>query len=440
MDHLPQLRDPSSFCIEVPLLDDARFAYDGAGLEGFPARRGFTFAEPNDIQTDLDSSAFFQSWLFFGTLAEIFQVYDIPVLREDFVSYAWDGRAIITTQFLQDYIAAWIVAASRQYPGCLDRDKHFSAAREFGDKTGSVAGQATASLIGAARRDTAPGPTAMQVLHSKRQLWDEGREKAKAQAVRIWHVLDAAATILRGFGPPARGIDDAVWDSVLVLCTTLQTAAFFLYRACPPEAPFTVPFSTLPARLSPRFFLQNGWCPREVKIIADLVEGDQCALLLCAQLDRRHNVCHRNCNAGKCGAYQVDPTTYRTQHHQDCHGCDFLGFDGFDSNDAASSKLVEMVMRDPCWLSASRPTPMATYSEGQLRLVPVSVRLLRGDTFVAISHVWADGMGNANENALPRCQLTRIQVSVPAGIQKILLRLSDVFNKMHDKNKKFRNP
>lgn len=422
MDHLPQLQQQqqqqvSRFRIEVRFLEDARFAYDGNGLEGFPERCNFTFAEPHDLKT---SSKFFQSWLFFGTLVEIFKVYNIPILRDDFVSHAGNGHDTITTKCLRDYIAAWIISASREYPGILDRSKHHSTAREVGDMIGFVAGHAVAPLIRVARCDTAPIPSAMTVLHNERQLWTEGRQKAKARAASIWRVLDTAATELRNFGPLSRGIDAAVWDSVLVLCTTLQTAAFFIYRAIPLDAPFTftVPFNTLPARLQPQFFLENGWCPREVKIISDLVEGDHCTLLLCSQLDRCHNLDHSKCNAGKCEAYQVDPDTYQTQHHQDCHDkkCKALGFDGFDSEDPARSKLLETIMCDQSRLSLSRPTPMAAYHEGQLRLVPVSVRHLFGHPFVAISHVWADGLGNSNENALPRCQLERIQVSDPMEI------------------------
>ncbi|KAJ4174142.1 hypothetical protein NW754_004557 [Fusarium falciforme] len=389
MDLLPQLQGRSGFRVEVPFLEDARFSYHGDGVEGFPGRYDFEFAKLHDLQTGWLASKYFQSCLFFGTLVEIFKVYNIKILRDDFVSRAANGHATITTKCLRDYIAAWIVSASREYPGILDRSKHHSTAREVGDKVGSVAGHAVAPLIRVARRDTTPIPSAMTVLHNKRQLWNEGREKARARAASIWRVLDTAATTLRNLGPISRGIDAAVWDSVLVLCTTLQTAAFFIYRAIPLDAPvtFTVPFNTLPARLSPQFFLEDGWCPREVKIISDLVEGDHCALLLCAELDRHHNLDHSKCNAGKCEAYQVDPDTYRTQHHQDCHGCDFLGFDGFDSEDPARSKLVESIMCDQSRLSSPRPTPMAAYHEGQLRLVPVSVRQLFGHPFVAISHV-----------------------------------------------------
>jgi hypothetical protein len=85
MDHLPQLWDSAKgrIQLQVPFLDDSRYIYDGQGLEGFEARRNFKFVLPNDnpdALRDRDSSAFFQSWLFFGILTEVFQVYDIPVI------------------------------------------------------------------------------------------------------------------------------------------------------------------------------------------------------------------------------------------------------------------------------------------------------------------------------------------------------------------------
>jgi hypothetical protein len=413
MDHLPQLQERSGFRIEVRFLENARFGYDPQGLRGFPERCNFTFARPHDLQTDWESSAFFQSWLFFGTLVEVFKVYNIPIQRDDFVSYTENGHAVITTKCLRDYIAAWIVSASHEYPGCLDRNKHYSTARMVGERLGSVMGQSVASVIRVGRGDTTTTPSASSVLHSRMQFWTEGMNRAKASATSIWRVLDAAAAILRDIDLPRQCIDAAVWDSVLILCTTLQTAAFFIYRAIPLDAPitFTVPFNALPARLSPELFHENGWCPREMKIISDLVEGDHCVRLLCAQLNRRHNLNHSSCNAGKCDAYQVNLGTYQTQHHQDCCGCDFLGFDGFNSQDPARSKLLKTFMGNLSGLLASRPTPMAVYHEGQLRLVPMPTRQLFGQPFVAISHVWADGLGNSVENSLPRCQLERIQVS-----------------------------
>ncbi|KAL7914497.1 hypothetical protein GGI35DRAFT_434509 [Trichoderma velutinum] len=409
MDHLPQPQGGTGFRVEVHFLEDAQSAYRGGGLKGYHMQPLLTLANSHDLPTDQELSKFFQSWLFFGTLIEIFNVYDITILRDDFVGQNEKGHAIITTKCLPDYIAAWIIAASREYPGCLDSSKYYSTAREVGDIFGSVGGQAVASLIHAVRRDVTPIPSALTALHDRQEAWTKGREKAKAKAACIWKVLDAAATELRSLRLLSHRIDGAVWDSVLVLCTTLQTAAFFMYSSIPLEKPFTVPFNTIPARLTPQLFAENGWCPREKKIVSDLVDSDHCALLLCAQLDRHHGYDHSRCNAGSCEAYQVNPDTYQTRHYQvDCD-CDFVGFDGFESEDPARNKLLKTIIRDQSWLSLSQPTPMATYHDRQLRLVPVSARQLLGGQFVAISHVWADGLGNSEANALPRCQLERIQ-------------------------------
>jgi hypothetical protein len=424
MDHLPQLQNGTGFRFEVRFLEDTQSAYNGRGLENYRKQSIFTLANSHDLPTDRELSKVFQSGLFFGTLDEIFNVYDISILRDDFVSRNEKGHAIITTKCLQDYIAAWIIAASREYPGCLESSKYRSTVREVAEIAGSFAGRATVSFIRTVRRDATPIPSALTVLREEQELWTEGRKKAKTKATYIWRVLDAAFTILRSLLPLSRRIDATVWDSVLMLCTTLQTAAFFMYNAIPLENPFTVPFNTIPARLSPRLFAENDWCPRERKIVSDLVDGDHCALLLCAQLDRHRGLDHRRCRAGKCKAYQVNLGTYQTRHYQDGCNCDFVGFDGFDSQDPERNILLKTIMSDQSWLSLSRPTPMATYHDGELRLVPMSVRQLLGRQFVAISHVWADGLGNSKANTLPRCQLERIQVSILMRIQKTMLRLS----------------
>jgi hypothetical protein len=48
-------------------------------------------------------------------------------------------------------------------------------------------------------------------------------------------------------------------------------------------------------------------------------------------------------------------------------------------------------------------------------------RRSRKDKYIAITHVWADGLGNPRENSLPTCQIKRLQQSMSA--------LSDVSRK-----------
>jgi hypothetical protein len=51
----------------------------------------------------------------------------------------------------------------------------------------------------------------------------------------------------------------------------------------------------------------------------------------------------------------------------------------------------------------------------------------RDSKYVAISHVWADGLGNPHQNALPSCQIRQLEANL-AALQKVF-KLSEV--RMH---------
>ena len=107
MDHLPQITEPAISIPETPYLNDP-FHYDGQGLLGFDERCGISFTDSSLEDKDRRRSAFFQSWLFFGTLIEIFSHDNIQVLVQDFVRETEDGRFVVSTALLQDYLAAWV--------------------------------------------------------------------------------------------------------------------------------------------------------------------------------------------------------------------------------------------------------------------------------------------------------------------------------------------
>jgi hypothetical protein len=76
-------------------------------------------------------------------------------------------------------------------------------------------------------------------------------------------------------------------------------------------------------------------------------------------------------------------------------------------------------------------TPMVVYKQGEIRMVDVTlpraevVRIPKignalSPVCVAMSHVWAYGLGNPNANTLPECQVIRLQVCNAAFIQSLL--------------------
>lgn len=133
-----------------------------------------------------------------------------------------------------------------------------------------------------------------------------------------------------------------------------------------------------------------GWCPNQLIAFQPLYNS--VALFLCAMgAPDRHDIKH--CSSQVCKALQVDEATYVTQHVRGCGGCgDFLTVPAHGLETLISKDKIPIVI-----LSGSGP-------HLELHLETSESR----PDFVAISHVWAHGLGNSRGNSLPRCQLQRL--------------------------------
>jgi hypothetical protein len=380
MDHLPQMSNPTVPIIQVPFLQDSRFVYDGRGLQDYPARCNFFIRNSGGGSEDLDSSAFFQSWLFFGTLIEVFKTYDIPVQYSDFVRNV-DGRQIITTTYLRDYLATWVVSASRETPYCLLKDRPRS-----------------------------------EIFESETKIQRE-KQIAKEKGCRIRDILEFVSSNLFLLSRNCNVINSIVWDSVLVLCTTLHNAATYIYRVYGVDFRGATLFGDLPSRLLPELFRNSRWCSREQDIVRHILDGDICVLLLCAQLDRlQGHISHTRCSRNMCQAYQVSEDYYETKHVSERCTCDFIDVGNIYENEPRDWKPSRFSQR-------THPFPTITYTNGQVQIVRISPLRTEagrvagsmfnlGNQYTAISHVWAHGRGNPRSNALPRCQIVQLQVCI----------------------------
>ena len=141
----------------------------------------------------------------------------------------------------------------------------------------------------------------------------------------------------------------------------------------------------------PSSMQEQGWCPSQVAMLLP----STCPVQLVYFLTRlslpdapeRHLACHQH----KCTAHQINPEKYKTRHFT--ANCDCESW-------ATDVCTIDSILKD-----------------GRLPLLRISPRPLLADLtveiiasrpssrYVALSHVWADGLGNPTENALPRCQL-----------------------------------
>ncbi|OQV07633.1 hypothetical protein CLAIMM_12038 [Cladophialophora immunda] len=144
---------------------------------------------------------------------------------------------------------------------------------------------------------------------------------------------------------------------------------------------------------------------------------------------------HSTCSAEQCNSPFVDPQLYKVQHLDEACNCNF--------QELATPSLLNTVQEGSIALFTVQET------RGRMTLALHNQR--KTPTYVAISHVWADGHGNLDSNALPSCFLRNLQANVDAlgltpGTQtpiwmdtlclprhplelrrKAVLRLSDIF-------------
>lgn len=159
--------------------------------------------------------------------------------------------------------------------------------------------------------------------------------------------------------------------------------------------------------------LDDGWCPNLVKRLrTDLgIEGLYYASLInFVDGDRSHNAC----TDSACIAYNhVANETYFFQHSIPYCPC----------KDRNCSHLAEnCICSDPSNMEGAASEAAAVVEKGQTPLLS----LVKGDSglkvsitpfhhginYVAISHVWSDGMGNPYQNSLPLCQIQALDYYV----------------------------
>lgn len=140
--------------------------------------------------------------------------------------------------------------------------------------------------------------------------------------------------------------------------------------------------------------VQSKWCPSDVALVAAQFTAP--TLYYVSRMRRsstRRD--HSRCTDKKCKAFRVDPAVYRTKHVEPGCARHFTG------------PPEPQVMR----IIRSGKIPILSLKENQQGdIIEVSVEPYRaGVEYVAVSHVWADDLGNVDENKLPQCQLRHIK-------------------------------
>jgi hypothetical protein len=139
----------------------------------------------------------------------------------------------------------------------------------------------------------------------------------------------------------------------------------------------------------------RGWCPSHINDI-ELYDLDTLGYYLaCMRRPNPRGFSHRQCPETNCEATSTKLAGgYIIRHtHEDTDSCPMIQID---------ERKVRSII-------AAGGIPLVSITTSNNNGLQFQVRAgRRKDPYVAISHVWADGLGNPWSNALPTCQVSRM--------------------------------
>ena len=200
--------------------------------------------------------------------------------------------------------------------------------------------------------------------------------------------------------------------SIAILWATLVAVKLKMFpdSAQPQEPAFSGLIQPLQEHL-----IKKKWCPTDFLRINQSISRFT-LYYIGASMPKLSTRDHSNCDRENCRALQQVGKFYSPQHARPGCSCNLIAVD-------------RAMLRG---MANARSWPVLTYSDiDDLQVVPVHAT--RVDTpYIAISHVWADGLGNPMSNEMHRCQITQIQNQVNAVAAELSARrLPPSLQKVH---------
>jgi hypothetical protein len=376
-------RNPSqALNIEVPCLSMNQ--YDGLKLETYPDRQNWGPRPLQEWESLLrkptqEFSAFLQTWLFFGPIQRFFGE---PINPADFVhGTGAPGNRVITTAPLLPLLERWTLSMS----------------------TGGITPRLWQIM------------TDLTFLSKINQFWKFGA-KSRGKLGRSSKLRCSLTDyIFSGQAPDCR--DRRVALSMTVLAETLQEITY-LYGRSGKRFVNTIASNTAPQPWGSAIFREMrrlGWCPADLAMMYRRLSA--AALYYMSHIERPrkdkthpmirirpavsspldgHNVvdnANELCSSFSCSSQVLIEEQYVTRHVEGCCGC---------YNMIADYDRILIILKN-----GNIPLILSIGPEDD----SMAITLVESEpsiSYVAISHVWSDGLGNPQESALPHCQMLRL--------------------------------
>ncbi|KAI9771240.1 MAG: hypothetical protein M1839_002824 [Geoglossum umbratile] len=408
MDHLPKVAgaNKKDGLLEVPYLLTSDQTYTPRGvlsfcimqqesLKNFPAEEPSSAAPTSFFQSFLakpytqkvsqvhrELLAATQLFLYFGLLVEAFAVGGVYIDPKKFVTQSSRGSPIVTTSALTEYICYWHLNVD-----CLSsavKNRHL-------DQLLTLFGIAAAWL-------TAWG--------SRLRFVDPPPSRQTGYSIRFF----------KDCHHPSYPRAQAVLLSIRILCETLHTACKVAYSSA------SIPIEMPKHRIIRSTFMQGSsefvdqlmldagrhlyFCAELKAFVLTLADKGGVQMKLRTVDRNRLGRDHSRCTRQRC--YRLVEYPYFPGHLRT--GCECQNVSTC-SKEGTGDGIVSIIRQGSIPLIRIRPhapdNELLELSSYDPKGSPSS-----RPAYVAISHVWSDGMGNRAGNYLPACQIRELQYSV----------------------------
>lgn len=143
---------------------------------------------------------------------------------------------------------------------------------------------------------------------------------------------------------------------------------------------------------------RNGWCPADIEFWRSRVGTKLQLLYYLSKLEQPGLRNHTQCVGSRCLAHQYDMARDTALHRCEDGLCGMLYVD--------EQRMMDILAEGHIGLLA------ITLGDNSLAMSVDVVSSNVHPNYVAISHVWAEGLGNPVDNGLPRCQVAQVARSV----------------------------
>ena len=353
MEHVPEVADPVFPPIKVPCLSQEPYENRVGVFESYPYQRGWDInllKRGRFTQHPFEATgAFLQDWLFFGLLHEVL---GDDGTKEKFSR--WDIQSeqrIVTTKNLVSSLTTRFWQIKRNSARSRDAETKANVDLERLERALSVL-SLLCNVAKACERVNTP------LSRSQWPLSPEVDLSIRALGQLLATGVHAASPLLRDSPAPTMRFPGGIFTS---------------------------------SRMR-----EAGWCPSDIAMVSDYMSASSLYYASSLRRSQLHSD-HSNCGRQLCLANQVDTATYQTAH------CD----------DGCTCAHVHVPVSELIPIIAEKGIPLISItiaSSGDPVLE--TSRYNKGQHYIALSHVWSDGMGNLRQNSLPRCQIMRLKALV----------------------------